>query len=224
MADHRSAGAGRPAAARAGARGRVRQGSRRQGLSLAPRRRRIGFARGFALASLAQAVGVAASVLWATPLAMLAAALLLGGTFMGMTALGLVGARRLASGDPRRIFALMTDRVVRFRSDPGAELRRVRARSHRQLRHAVDRGRLGARHRGPACDGRAAPAGLTGSAPHGLNPWRSPPRAAPASHSDASPCRPALPRRRGSSCPRRRRAKRLPAPGRIRRGPSLRRT
>jgi predicted MFS family arabinose efflux permease len=70
--------------------------------------RRIGVARGFALAAIVQAVGVAASVLWATPLAMLAAALLLGGTFMGMTALGLVGARRLARGDPRRILALMT--------------------------------------------------------------------------------------------------------------------
>ncbi len=68
----------------------------------------IGVARGFALAALVQAAGVAANVLWATPSAMLAAALLLGGTFMGMTALGLVGARRLARGDPRRILALMT--------------------------------------------------------------------------------------------------------------------
>ena len=33
---------------------------------------------------------------------------LLGGTMMGITALGLVGGRRLAGGDPRRAFAVLT--------------------------------------------------------------------------------------------------------------------
>ncbi len=39
---------------------------------------------------------------------MLLAAALLGGTFMGITALGLVGARRVAQRDPRRTLAIMT--------------------------------------------------------------------------------------------------------------------
>ena len=69
---------------------------------------RIGVIRTFAAACLAEAVGVAASVLWiATPGVLLAAALL-GGTFMGITALGLVGARQLSQGDPRRVLAFMT--------------------------------------------------------------------------------------------------------------------
>ena len=38
----------------------------------------------------------------------LLAAALLGGTFMGLTALGLVNARRLSVGDPRRSLALIT--------------------------------------------------------------------------------------------------------------------
>jgi len=33
---------------------------------------------------------------------------LLGGTIMGITALGLVGARQLSEGDPRRVMALVT--------------------------------------------------------------------------------------------------------------------
>ncbi|MGE3537556.1 MAG: YbfB/YjiJ family MFS transporter [Candidatus Tectimicrobiota bacterium] len=69
---------------------------------------RLGMARAFALASLLEAVGVAASVLWLTPAGILLAAALLGGTFMGLTALGLVGARRLAPGEPRRTLAVMT--------------------------------------------------------------------------------------------------------------------
>ena len=36
------------------------------------------------------------------------AAILVGGTFMGITALGLIQARALATGDPRRALALMT--------------------------------------------------------------------------------------------------------------------
>jgi predicted MFS family arabinose efflux permease len=69
---------------------------------------KIGIARGFALACGFEAVGVAASVLWLTPSGVLLAAALLGGTFMGITALGLIRARHLSSGDPRRTLAVMT--------------------------------------------------------------------------------------------------------------------
>ena len=51
---------------------------------------------------------VAASVLWITAPGILLAAALLGGTFMGLTALGLIQGRQLASGDPRRTLAIMT--------------------------------------------------------------------------------------------------------------------
>ncbi len=40
--------------------------------------------------------------------AVLVAAAVLGGTFMGITALGLITARRLSTRDPTRILALMT--------------------------------------------------------------------------------------------------------------------
>jgi predicted MFS family arabinose efflux permease len=69
--------------------------------------RRVGLGAAFALACLAQAVGVGASVMPGTAAVVLGAALL-GGTFMGLTALGLVGARRLSPGDPRSTFAIMT--------------------------------------------------------------------------------------------------------------------
>lgn len=69
---------------------------------------RIGVARAFALACLVEATGVAVSVLWSALPAMLFGAALLGGTFMGITALGLIAARRLAQGDPRRTLAVMT--------------------------------------------------------------------------------------------------------------------
>ncbi len=69
---------------------------------------RLGRARGFALACLTLSIGVALSVVGASGPAVLLAAALLGGTFMGITALGLVYARSLSSGDPRRAMALMT--------------------------------------------------------------------------------------------------------------------
>ena len=47
-------------------------------------------------------------MLTADATAVLVAAALLGGTFMGITALGLIHARGLAAGDPRRVMALMT--------------------------------------------------------------------------------------------------------------------
>ncbi len=69
---------------------------------------RLGVARAFAVACLVEAVGVATSVLWPTRAGALLAAVLLGGTVMGITALGLAGARRLAAGDPRRALGLLT--------------------------------------------------------------------------------------------------------------------
>src|SRR5262249_33593589 len=70
--------------------------------------RRIGIARSFALACVLEAVGVAASGVWVRPAGIVLAAALLGGTFMGLTALGLIWGRRLSEGDPRRTLAVMT--------------------------------------------------------------------------------------------------------------------
>ena len=63
--------------------------------------RRIGILKAFALASLVEAAGVAASVLWLQTAGVVIAALFLGGTFMGLTALGLIAAREAGDGDPR---------------------------------------------------------------------------------------------------------------------------
>jgi predicted MFS family arabinose efflux permease len=68
---------------------------------------RWGILRTFAIAALVEATGVAASALWVTSATVIAASLLVGGTFMGLTALGLIGARR-GEGDPRGRIALMT--------------------------------------------------------------------------------------------------------------------
>jgi predicted MFS family arabinose efflux permease len=69
--------------------------------------RRLGIGRAFALACVLEAGGVALSVLepnlWGAALA----AALLGGTYMGITALGLQGARTRSS-DPPKALALMT--------------------------------------------------------------------------------------------------------------------
>jgi predicted MFS family arabinose efflux permease len=70
--------------------------------------RRLGNGRAFAIACLVEGIGVALSVLGSGAAAVLFAAALLGGTIMGITALGLVHARSLSSGDPRRAMALMT--------------------------------------------------------------------------------------------------------------------
>jgi predicted MFS family arabinose efflux permease len=70
--------------------------------------RRIGILKAFAVASLVEAVGVAASVLWLHTVGVVIAALFLGGTFMGLTALGLIAARDAGDGDPRGRIALMT--------------------------------------------------------------------------------------------------------------------
>jgi predicted MFS family arabinose efflux permease len=55
-----------------------------------------------------EAAGVLASVAWQTANGILVAAILVGGTFMAITALGLIQARTLATGDPRRALAMMT--------------------------------------------------------------------------------------------------------------------
>jgi predicted MFS family arabinose efflux permease len=69
--------------------------------------RRIGLERAYALSCAVEAIGVLAS-LWNTSAGILIAAILLGGTFVGVTALGLQAARAKASGDPRRALGLMT--------------------------------------------------------------------------------------------------------------------
>ncbi len=62
----------------------------------------------YVLACLTLAMGVALSVLGEGPVPVLIASVLLGGTFMGITALGLVYARELARGDARAALAWMT--------------------------------------------------------------------------------------------------------------------
>jgi len=69
---------------------------------------RIGLMRAYAVASLVEAVGVAASVEFPSLAGICLAALCLGGTFMGLTALGLVGARSLSAGAPQNAIARMT--------------------------------------------------------------------------------------------------------------------
>jgi predicted MFS family arabinose efflux permease len=69
---------------------------------------RLSIQAAFAIACIVEAVGVLASVAWPSVLGVFLAAILFGGTFMGLTALGLMGARARAVGDPRRVLALMT--------------------------------------------------------------------------------------------------------------------
>ncbi|MDD7909180.1 YbfB/YjiJ family MFS transporter [Pseudovibrio exalbescens] len=69
---------------------------------------RIGYGRAIAVACLLEAVGVALSVLMPNLIGLSLAAILLGGTFVGITAIGLVEARRLAPDSPRSIIGLMT--------------------------------------------------------------------------------------------------------------------
>ncbi|GAC1330152.1 MAG: YbfB/YjiJ family MFS transporter [Beijerinckiaceae bacterium] len=69
---------------------------------------RIGIFRAYAVACLAEAVGVTASVVSTNLAAPILAAVLLGGTFMALTALGLAGARRIPGSNPARVLALLT--------------------------------------------------------------------------------------------------------------------
>jgi predicted MFS family arabinose efflux permease len=68
---------------------------------------RMGTATAFATASLVEAVGVLASVVWPSMAGVCLAAVLVGGTFTGLTALGLMRARELAHGDPRPAMAVL---------------------------------------------------------------------------------------------------------------------
>lgn len=68
----------------------------------------IGYGKAISLACLLEAVGVAVSVLVPSLTGIAIAAILLGGTFVGITAIGLVEARRLAPRSPRSIIGLMT--------------------------------------------------------------------------------------------------------------------
>ena len=70
--------------------------------------RRWGNERVFAAACVIEAGGVALSVLGSGIWHLLLAAGLLGGTFMGLAAIGLVHVRSLTAGNPRRNLALMT--------------------------------------------------------------------------------------------------------------------
>src|SRR5262249_9856976 len=69
---------------------------------------RLGIPTTFAVACAVEAFGVLASVAWPAKIGVFLSAILVGGTFMGLTALGLVRARTLVTGDPRRALAWMT--------------------------------------------------------------------------------------------------------------------
>jgi predicted MFS family arabinose efflux permease len=70
--------------------------------------RRFSISAAFALACVIEAAGVVASVAWQTASGIVVAASLVGATFMAITALGLIQARAVATGDPRRALAMMT--------------------------------------------------------------------------------------------------------------------
>jgi len=69
---------------------------------------RIGALPAYACACLLEAVGVAAGGLWPSAAGVMLAAVLLGGTFMGITALGFAAARTLAPHQQHRCFAVIT--------------------------------------------------------------------------------------------------------------------
>jgi predicted MFS family arabinose efflux permease len=70
--------------------------------------KRVGILNAFAAACAVEAVGVAISVEWVTIPGICLSALLLGGTFMGITVLGFMAGRTLSTGNPHRTFARMT--------------------------------------------------------------------------------------------------------------------
>ncbi|MBN9221006.1 MAG: MFS transporter [Mesorhizobium sp.] len=69
---------------------------------------RTGLYAAYALSCFVEVVGVTASVALGGYVGPLLGGLLLGGTFIAITALGLQAARQQAPGAPRRVFALMT--------------------------------------------------------------------------------------------------------------------
>jgi len=70
--------------------------------------RRYGVLTAFAAACIIEAAGVFASVAWPGVMGLLVASVLLGGTFMGLTALGLIAARDLAPAGARRWVGTLT--------------------------------------------------------------------------------------------------------------------
>lgn len=69
---------------------------------------RTSLSRAFAVACLVEAAGVALSVSVLTPAALIVSAILLGGTFIPITAMGLARARQMTGSNPARVVALMT--------------------------------------------------------------------------------------------------------------------
>jgi MFS family permease len=70
--------------------------------------KRIGIFNAYAAACAIEAIGVAASVEWVTIPGVCFSALLLGGTFMGITALGFMAAQILSAGNPHQAIGRMT--------------------------------------------------------------------------------------------------------------------
>ena len=69
---------------------------------------RVGLLNAYAVACVVEAVGVALSVEWSSITGIIVSAILLGGTFMGLTALGLMGARELSGSRPQWAIGLTT--------------------------------------------------------------------------------------------------------------------
>jgi predicted MFS family arabinose efflux permease len=70
--------------------------------------RRLGTMPAFAIACVVEALGVYASVGWPGIAGALVSSVLLGGTFVGVTALGLIAARNFAPGDARHWVGILT--------------------------------------------------------------------------------------------------------------------